>query len=105
RRAVDAYEQVADSDERLAASAIYNRALAYRALGPHEWQERGYRAAPDLDVERRGLHYTFLGDYLARTNRWREAIDAYRRAARANPDGEAPRQGLLDAYVHGTAIS
>jgi tetratricopeptide (TPR) repeat protein len=106
RRAIDYYTEVASAPdtgatgtaERLGADAVYNLSLLFRTIGPQEWQESHYRVAPDRDVERRALHYTFLGDFYAQTGRPHDALKAYRAAAQADPDGAAPREGLLDVY-------
>jgi tetratricopeptide (TPR) repeat protein len=76
---------------------IYDKAIAYRALGPHEWQEPFFRRAPTLDPSRNALYLTFLGDYLAKNNRWSEAASAYSRAEQQDPDDDGARSGLITA--------
>jgi tetratricopeptide (TPR) repeat protein len=39
--------------------ALYGKALAYRALEPHEWMESFFVQAPTLDPSRSALYLTF----------------------------------------------
>src|SRR5205823_7591494 len=39
----------------------------------------------------------FQGDYFAAEHRWREAIDAYKKAAGQDPENDGARAGLIDA--------
>jgi tetratricopeptide (TPR) repeat protein len=100
--AVMYYERVLRASDGAAdpvvGDAVYNLALLFRTLEPHESQEAFYRRAPELDPPRAALYFTFLGDYLVRTGRQDEARRAYRSAAQADPDDPAPRAGLLDTY-------
>lgn len=76
--------------------AIYGKAVAYRAMGPHEWQERFFRDAPAQDPARGALYLTFQGDYLAATRRWSDAVRAYESAVRQDADLEGARSGVVD---------
>lgn len=78
--------------------AIYNLALVYRDMGPHEWQEPFLRDAPRADPARRATYQTLLGDYYQDRRMWDQAIAVYRLAMQANDDDVAPRRGLLDVY-------
>ncbi|MGH7469517.1 MAG: hypothetical protein ACRENP_16320 [Longimicrobiales bacterium] len=78
--------------------AVYNLALVYREMGPHEWQESFLRDAPRADPTRRATYETLLGDYYQDRRMWTQAITTYRRAMQADADDVAPRRGLLDAY-------
>ena len=77
--------------------ALYGKALAYRALGPHEWMESFFVQAPTLDPARSGLYLTFKGDYYAAARQWTVAADAYRAAVQQDPDDDGARSGLIDA--------
>jgi len=77
--------------------AIYGKALAYRALGPHEWMESFFTQAPTLDPARSALYLTFKGDYYAAARRWTAAADAYRAAVQQDADDDGARSGLIDA--------
>lgn len=76
--------------------ALYGKALAYRALEPHEWMESFFVQAPTLDPSRSALYLTFKGDYYAAGGRRREAADAYRAAVQQDPDDDGARSGLID---------
>jgi hypothetical protein len=77
--------------------ALYGKALAYRALGPHEWMEPFFTQAASLDPSRSGLYLTFKGDYFAAAGRWQDAAAAYDAATRQDPDDDGARSGLIDA--------
>jgi tetratricopeptide (TPR) repeat protein len=79
--------------------AIYGKALAYRALGPHEWMEPFFKQAPSIDTARAALYFTFQGDYYSATKRWPEAVAAYRQAVRQDADDDGARAGLVDALA------
>lgn len=100
RRVEQEAAQAADPTEaaRLVADATYNLSMLYRELGADASQEAHFRSAPDRDPGRRALHYTYLGDFHAQLQQWPQAVNAYRTASRDDPDGDAPRQGLVDAY-------
>jgi hypothetical protein len=77
--------------------AIYGKALAYRALGSHEWQETFFRQAPSLDPGKSALYLTFQGDYFASVRRWPDAAQAYRQAVQQDADDDGARSGLIEA--------
>jgi hypothetical protein len=79
--------------------ALYGKALAYRALGPHEWQESFFKQAPSLDSARASLYFTFQGDYYASAKRLPEAAAAYRQAVRQDGENDGARAGLVDALA------
>jgi tetratricopeptide (TPR) repeat protein len=79
--------------------ALYGKALAYRALGPHEWQESFFKQAPSLDSARASLYFTFQGDYYASAKRLPEAAAAFRQAVRQNGENDGARAGLVDALA------
>ncbi len=98
RQAVNHYDEVLrESPDQ--PNALYGKAIAYRGLGPHEWQEQFFRTAPERDPERRTTYLAFQGDYYASTRRWSEAADAYRRGLEADPDDDGARAGLIDALA------
>ena len=81
------------------AEALYGKAIAYRELGPHEWQESFFTAAASRDITRSTLYLTFLGDYYAAAKRWPDAASAYRRASVQDAENEGARTGLVTALA------
>lgn len=97
QRAVDYYDD-AISANRSNWAAWYNKALAYRAMGAHEWQEGFFLEAADEDPERRATYLSLQGDYYAERGMHDAAARAYEEALAADPTDAAARTGLVDTY-------
>ncbi|MEX2280901.1 MAG: hypothetical protein WEE89_00265, partial [Gemmatimonadota bacterium] len=95
-RAVTFYDQVLSEDANH-SGARYAKALAYRELGAHEWQESFFREAPARDPARRATYLALLGDYYMDAKRPDDARRAYLEAIAADPDDEDLRNALVEA--------
>jgi len=96
REAIGYYDRVLAENPNQ-RDALYGKALAYRGLGPHEWQESFFAEAAGRDSSRSAVYRAFQGDYYSATRRWPEAAEAYRRALDADPADEGARGGLVEA--------
>jgi len=95
-RAVSLYDAVLRQDPAH-AGALYNKALAYRSMGAHEWQEPFFQEAARRDPARRALYLSLLGDYYTDLRRPERASRAYREALVVDPDDAGARSGLIEA--------
>jgi tetratricopeptide (TPR) repeat protein len=77
--------------------ALYGKALAYRALGPHEWMESFFTQAATLDPGRGALYLTFKGDYYTQRRQWGPAANAYALAVQQDADNDGARSGVIEA--------
>ena len=77
--------------------ALYGKALVYRSMGPHEWQQPFYRDAAARDPGRRALYHSFEGDYYGAQGRWNQAVTAFQRALEVDADDAGARSGLVEA--------
>jgi tetratricopeptide (TPR) repeat protein len=96
RESVGFYDVVLNESPN-SSDALYKKALAYRSMGPHEWQESFFRKAANRPGASRDVFLSFLGDYLAGHQRWQEALESYRQALALNPREDGSRGGLIDA--------
>jgi tetratricopeptide (TPR) repeat protein len=96
REAVAFYDTVlsaAPNDQAI----LYKKALAFRSMGVHEWQEGFFREAPNRVGTLRDVFLSFQGDYFAGHQRWLEARNSYQAALLMNPEETGARAGLIEA--------
>jgi tetratricopeptide (TPR) repeat protein len=94
--AVALYDAVLQQDPEH-AGALYNKALAYRSMGAHEWQEPFFQDVARRDPSRRAIYLSMLGDYYMDQRRPDQASRSYREALAVDPDDAGARSGLMEA--------